>query len=154
MPLSQVTPFSISSGLNIFFLLILLFLCFSVSETYDTPLILARTLQSENFFTRPFTIFILTISAYATTIKNVILYAKLTRKIMLEGYATVQEMAEKWGLNQRTVQTMCASGKIAGLTKFGRSWAIPKDTEKPTDNRVKSGAYKDWRKKYSSNSKE
>ncbi len=154
MPLSQVTPFSISSGLNIFFLLILLLLCFSVSETYDTPLILARTLQSENFFTRSFTIFILTISAYATTIKNVILYAKLTRKIMLEGYATVQEMAEKWGLNQRTVQTMCASGKIAGLAKFGRSWAIPKDTEKPTDNRVKSGIYKDWRKKYSSNSKE
>ena len=40
------------------------------------------------------------------------------------------------------------SGKIEGLTKFGRSWAIPKDTKKPTDNRVKSGAYKDWRKKY------
>ena len=81
-------------------------------------------------------------------IDNVVLYTKLTRVIMLEGYATVQEMAEKWGLNQRTVQTMCATGKIEGLTKFGRSWAIPKDTEKPTDNRVKSGAYKDWRKKY------
>ena len=65
---------------------------------------------------------------------------------MLEDYATVQEMAEKWGLNERTVQTMCATGKIEGLTKFGRSWAIPKDTKKPTDNRVKSGAYKDWRK--------
>ena len=85
-------------------------------------------------------------------INNVILYTKLTRVIMLEGYATVQEMAEKWGLNQRTVQTMCATGKIEGLTKFGRSWAIPKDTEKPTDNRVKSGAYKDWRKKYTKNS--
>ena len=35
---------------------------------------------------------------------------------MLEGYATVQEMAEKWGLNERTVQTMCATGKIEGLT--------------------------------------
>ena len=80
--------------------------------------------------------------------ENVVLYAKITRAIMLEGYATVQEMAEKWGLNERTVQTMCATGKIEGLAKFGRSWAIPKDTEKPTDNRVKSGAYKDWRKKY------
>ena len=61
---------------------------------------------------------------------------------------TKSELAEKWGLNERTVQTMCATGKIEGLTKFGRSCAIPKDTEKPADNRVKSGAYKDWRKKY------
>ena len=68
-------------------------------------------------------------------------------KYMLEGYATVQEMAKKWGLNERTVQTMCETGKIEGLTKFGRSWAIPKDTKKPTDNRVKTGAYKNWRKK-------
>ena len=67
---------------------------------------------------------------------------------MLEGYATVQEMAEKWGINVRTVQTMCATGKIEGLARFGRSWAIPKDTKKPTDNRVKTGAYKNWRKKY------
>ena len=66
---------------------------------------------------------------------------------MLEGYATVQEMAEKWGLNERTIQTMCAAGRIEGLAKFGRSWAIPKDSEKPIDNRVKSGAYKNWRKK-------
>ena len=73
---------------------------------------------------------------------------------MLEDYATVQEMAEKWGLNESTVQTMCATGKIEGLTKFGRSWAIPKDTKKPTDNRVKSGAYKDWRKKHTKEIKE
>ena len=96
--------------------------------------------------------FVLTISGYTITMDNVVLYAKLSRKIMLEGYATVQEMAEKRGLNERTVQTMCATGRIEGLAKFGRSWAIPKDTEKPTDNRVKSGAYKDWRKKYAKNS--
>ena len=98
--------------------------------------------------------FVLTISGYTITMNNVVLYAKLSRKIMLEGYATVQEMAEKWGLNERTVQTMCATGRIEGLAKFGRSWAIPKDTEKPTDNRVKSGAYKDWRKKNSKSSEE
>ena len=83
--------------------------------------------------------------------ENVVLYVKITRAIMLEGYATVQEMAEKWGLNERTVQTMCATGKIEGLTKFGRSWAIPKDTDKPADHRVKSGNYKDWRRKYAKN---
>lgn len=67
---------------------------------------------------------------------------------MLEGYATVQEMAKKWGVTERTVQSMCAGGKIEGIAKFGKSWAIPKNTKKPTDNRVKSGAYKNWRQKY------
>ncbi len=66
---------------------------------------------------------------------------------MLEGYVTVQEMARKWGVTDRTVQTMCAEGKIEGIAKFGRSWAIPKNTEKPTDNRITTGEYKNWRKK-------
>lgn len=43
---------------------------------------------------------------------------------------------------------MCADGKIDGVTKFGNAWAIPIDAEKPTDNRVVSGKYKNWRKKY------
>lgn len=68
---------------------------------------------------------------------------------MIEGYVTVNEIAEKWGLNPRTVQIMCAEGKIQGVTKFGRSWAIPKNAIKPTDNRVTTGNYKNWRKKES-----
>lgn len=57
---------------------------------------------------------------------------------MIEGYTTVKEMAEKWGITARTVQIMCADGKIGGVTKFGNAWAIPRDAEKPTDNRVVS----------------
>lgn len=37
--------------------------------------------------------------------------------------------------------------KNAGAVKFGRDWAVPSDAERPTDKRVVSGEYKDWRKK-------
>ena len=67
----------------------------------------------------------------------------------MEGYATIQEIAERWGLTHRRVQKMCEDGKIPGVTKFGRAWALPADAERPVDERVTTGAYKDWRKKYS-----
>ena len=66
---------------------------------------------------------------------------------MIEGYTTVKEIAEKWGLTSRTVQILCAEGKINGVTQFGKAWAIPVNEEKPTDNRVTSGEYKNWRNK-------
>lgn len=65
---------------------------------------------------------------------------------MIEGYITVKEIAMKWNVNPRTVQIMCAEGKIEGVTKFGKSWAIPVNAVKPTDNRITSGEYKNWRK--------
>lgn len=65
---------------------------------------------------------------------------------MIEGYTTVKEIAKRWSLTVRTVQIMCADGKVDGVTKFGNAWAIPIDAEKPTDNRVVSGEYKNWRK--------
>lgn len=65
---------------------------------------------------------------------------------MIEGYTTVAEIAKKWGVKPRTVQIMCAEGRIAGVTKFGRAWAIPVDADKPKDNRIITGQYKDWRK--------
>ena len=61
---------------------------------------------------------------------------------MLERYATVRDMAEKWKLKPRTIQIMCAQGKINGVAKFGRNWAIPIDAKRPKDNRVVSGNYK------------
>ena len=65
---------------------------------------------------------------------------------MLEKYLTVQETAEKWNINQRTVQTMCNDGRIPEAKKFGKAWAIPDDAEKPVDNRVTTGEYRNWRK--------
>lgn len=69
------------------------------------------------------------------------------KTIMIQGYTTVNEIAEKWGLNPRTVQIMCADGKIKGATKFGRAWAIPVNTKRPKDGRLISGKYLDWRNK-------
>lgn len=66
---------------------------------------------------------------------------------MIEGYITVSETAEKWGINPRTVQSMCNDGGIAGAVKFGRAWAIPCNTEKPKDGRETTGQYKNWRNK-------
>lgn len=63
------------------------------------------------------------------------------RREMIEGYKTVSEIAIEWKLNQRTIQIMCSSGKIAGATKVGSVWVIPDSAEKPVDLRVKSGKY-------------
>lgn len=65
---------------------------------------------------------------------------------MIEGYVTIKEIAEKWGMTPRWVQKLCVDGKIPGSVKFGRDWAIPKNAEKPHDGRVKTGKYRNWRK--------
>lgn len=52
-------------------------------------------------------------------------------------YISIAEVAKKWGITRRRVQVLCAQGRIQGLTKFGKSWAIPKDAEKPIDARKK-----------------
>lgn len=65
---------------------------------------------------------------------------------MIKSYMTVSEAAEKWNINKRTVQIMCADERIEGVARFGKSWAIPSDAERPDDKRVKTGLYKDWRK--------
>ena len=66
---------------------------------------------------------------------------------MIDGYVTVNEIAEKWGVNPRTVQIMCNNGRIKGAVKFGRDWAVPNDVERPCDKRIVSGNYKGWRNK-------
>lgn len=68
------------------------------------------------------------------------------RLLMLNGYLTANEIAEKWNLSPRRVQIMCANGDIPGVVKFGRSWAIPESAERPDDGRITTGEYKDWRK--------
>lgn len=66
---------------------------------------------------------------------------------MIAGYITVKEAAQKWGINTRTVQTMCNDGRIKSAVKFGKAWAISENEDKPIDKRITSGQYKNWRKK-------
>ena len=53
---------------------------------------------------------------------------------------SVKEAAFKWDISERRVQKLCEEGRISGVVRFGRSWAIPKDTEKPKDARRKDTA--------------
>lgn len=43
----------------------------------------------------------------------------------MEKYMTVAQAAEKWGISNRRVQEICSLGKIDGLQRFGKSYAIP-----------------------------
>ena len=72
---------------------------------------------------------------------------------MIEGYRTIKETAELWGITPRRLQVLCANGRIEGAAKLGREWAIPVEAKKPEDARVVSGKYKDWRKKISNKSR-
>ncbi|SCW81426.1 hypothetical protein SAMN02910400_02573 [Lachnospiraceae bacterium C10] len=65
----------------------------------------------------------------------------------MEGYMTIKQAAEVWGITTRRIQVLCAEGRVEGAVKFGRDWAIPVEAEKPMDGRVTTGKYRNWRKK-------
>lgn len=50
-------------------------------------------------------------------------------------YITAQQAAEKWGVSLRYVQRLMSENRISGAKKYGRSWMIPADAEKPEDPR-------------------
>lgn len=56
-------------------------------------------------------------------------------------YLSAGEAAKKWNISLRRVHRLCEDGRIEGIQRFGRSWMIPKDAEKPADARIKSGKY-------------
>ena len=56
-------------------------------------------------------------------------------------YMTIKEASIKWDLSVRRIQTLCNEDKIDGAMRFGSVWAIPCDTERPADRRIKSGKY-------------
>ena len=53
----------------------------------------------------------------------------------------VKDAATLWGLTPRRVSELCKQGKIANARKVGKAWMIPASTPKPTDQRIRSGAY-------------
>jgi hypothetical protein len=52
-------------------------------------------------------------------------------------YISVRDAAIKWGISERRIQKLCKEKRITGAIRFGRSWAIPKDSEKPADGRYR-----------------
>lgn len=62
----------------------------------------------------------------------------------MNGYITVQEVAEKWGVTPRQVQILCKEGRITGATRMSRIWIIPEGADKPTgDKRHSAGGKND-----------
>lgn len=59
----------------------------------------------------------------------------------MNGYLKISEVAQKWGIKARRINTLCLEGRIEGAVKFGTTWAIPENAEKPKDARIKSGKY-------------
>lgn len=50
-------------------------------------------------------------------------------------YISVQQAADQWGISERRIQKLCQENRITGALRFGHAWAIPKDAEKPADQR-------------------
>ena len=50
----------------------------------------------------------------------------------MNGYITVQEASEKWGVSPRQIQILCKNNRIPGATRLSRIWIIPNNIEKPT----------------------
>ena len=52
-------------------------------------------------------------------------------------WITPRQAAERWGITERQVQSLCLNGKIKDVIRVGRSWLIPKDALRPIDGRTK-----------------
>lgn len=57
----------------------------------------------------------------------------------MEGYLSIRGAAEKWGVSQRRINQYCLEGRIPGAERFGGTWAIPENAEKPGDPRKRKG---------------
>ena len=56
-------------------------------------------------------------------------------------YMSALETSKKWGVSLRQVQRLLAEGRIPSSKRYGRSWMIPRDAEKPVDARRKKGVH-------------
>jgi excisionase family DNA binding protein len=62
-------------------------------------------------------------------------------------YLSVTQFSNLNKIDPGQVRRLIYAGRIPA-EKIGNQWVIRKDTPPPEDRRVKSGEYKDWRKKY------
>jgi len=46
-------------------------------------------------------------------------------------YLSVAEIADKWGISERSVRNYCAQGRITGAKLIGKIWSIPENAQKP-----------------------
>ena len=46
-------------------------------------------------------------------------------------YRSVNEIAKKWNVSERSVRNYCAQGRVDGAFLIGKTWNIPENAEKP-----------------------
>lgn len=63
--------------------------------------------------------------------------ACIKQGVNIMDYISIAEAAEKWHISRRRVQVLCAQGRIQGLERLGKTWAIPSKAKKPEDARLK-----------------
>ena len=57
------------------------------------------------------------------------------------GFLSAKEIAEAWGVSERSVRNYCAQGRVPGAFLTGKTWNIPADAAKPArSNSRGSGA--------------
>ncbi len=61
---------------------------------------------------------------------------------MADNRVRARDIAQQWGVTERTVTQLCREGKIPDAVKKGRVWFLPEDTVRPADGRVRTGVYK------------
>lgn len=61
-------------------------------------------------------------------------------------FLSVTEFCARHGKDPGNVRRLIQQGRIPAQ-RIGNQWAIPADAQPPADKRVKSGQYKNWRKK-------
>ena len=47
-------------------------------------------------------------------------------------YRSVNEIAKKWNVSERSVRNYCAQGRVDGVFLNGKTWNIPENAEKPS----------------------
>jgi hypothetical protein len=59
------------------------------------------------------------------------------RKDITVDYISPKEASLKWNISERRIQKLCEEGRIEGVVRFSKVWAIPRDAQKPADRRFK-----------------
>jgi Fic family protein len=53
------------------------------------------------------------------------------------GFLSVAEIAELWGVSERSVRNYCAQGRVPGAFLTGKTWNVPADATKPMRSNAK-----------------
>lgn len=53
----------------------------------------------------------------------------------MKGFLSVREITAKWKVSERWVNQYIREGCVPGAERFGKSWAVPENAEKPERQR-------------------